>query len=54
MKTFENLKNQECFKSDPILDWDPVQVLQGGGDVCSRPGVSICDWNSICPCCYEL
>ena len=31
MKTFKN--QEKCFKSDPLLDWEPVQVLKGGGDV---------------------
>ena len=38
MKTFKN--QEKCFKSDPILDWEPVQVLKGGGDVFPGPGVS--------------
>ena len=28
MKTFKN--QEKCFKSDPILDWEPAQVLKGG------------------------
>lgn len=31
MKTFK--KQKKCFKGDPILDWEPAQVLKGGGDV---------------------
>ena len=38
MRTFKNHKN--CLKSDQILDWEPVQVLKGGGDVFPGPGVS--------------
>ena len=38
MKTFKN--QEKCFKSHPMLDWEPVQVLKGGGDVFPEPGVS--------------
>ena len=38
MKTFKN--QEKCFKSDAILDWEPVQVLKGGGDVFPGTGVS--------------
>ena len=37
MKTF---KKQKCFKSDPVLDWEPVQVLKGEVDVFPGLGVS--------------
>ena len=38
MKTFKNHK--KCFKSHSVLDWEPMQVLKGGGDVFLGPGVS--------------
>ena len=38
MKTFKNQRKH--FKSDLVLDWEPMQVLKGGGDVFPGPGGS--------------
>ena len=28
---------EKCFKRDSVLDWEPMQVLTGGGDVFPGP-----------------
>ena len=41
IKTFKKNK-KKCYKSGPILDWEPMQVLKGGegGDVFPGPDAS--------------
>ena len=48
MKTFKN--QEKCFNSDPILDWEPVQMLEGGG------GGSFFNLFKVfvCTCCLHL